>query len=326
MITPTASIIGVVAAYKRPGHLRDLLSSITDAGAVSKVIVVDNGLDAETETVCRQSPVPVLYHRPEYNLGCGGGIGRGLQLGSRENGVTHFCLFDDDAQATPGSVASLVQGMREASADIAVPLIVNPEGHVSWFPGLIQGPQWKVIRQPGLTPAEYRRVCGLAPTPFSWSPWPVMALSAQVVRECGFPRHDFYLCSEDLEYSLRLTWRHKGVLVPAAVCRHIPPPSSGGNERGGPHYLRFCLMLQNNSFLSVWLPHGRRSLRHLPGNYMRFFRLFGLNRHTLRDALLAFRLGAVLGKPAGTHGCDRFKKRLLTRIGAPLEQDQPACR
>lgn len=311
MASGSVSVVGVVAAYKRPGQLHSLLRSLRDAGPLSKVIVVDNGMDPQTEAVCREAPVPLLYHRPERNLGCGGGVARGLMLGLREAGVTHFCLFDDDAEATPGAVEALVQGMSGASADLAVPLIVNAEGHVSWFPGLKQRLAWKTIRRKSLTPGDYRHVCGLEPVPFAWSPWPVMALSARIVRECGYPRDDFWFVVEDVEYSLRLTWRHKGVLVPAAVCRHLPPPSSGGDEIEGSHYMRFCFLLQNFSYTSVRLPHGRRALRHLPGNFLRFLRTFGLSGPSVRDASLAWWRGAVCGKPAGIPGYDGFKRRFL---------------
>src|SRR5689334_17180555 len=93
------SVVGIVATYRRPVALRQLLDSLTDSTLLTKVIVVDNGFQDEAAIVCKQAPVPVDYHRPESNLGCGGGVARGLQLGLNAEGVTHFCLFDDDAQA-----------------------------------------------------------------------------------------------------------------------------------------------------------------------------------------------------------------------------------
>src|SRR5262249_9984805 len=151
-------------------------------------------------------------YRPERNLGCGGGVARGLELGLAQGTATHFCLFDDDAQATPGGVDALIRGMNAMSASAAGPPVLNGNGCVSWFPGLKQRQAWQTIRRPGLTPEEYRRVCGTMPVPFSWSPWPVMAVSAQAVKQCGYPRDDFWLCAEDIEYSLRLTYRNLGVL------------------------------------------------------------------------------------------------------------------
>jgi GT2 family glycosyltransferase len=312
------SVIGVVATYRRPLMLRDLLQSISDSKLLTQVVVVDNGFQEEAAEVCRQARIRVVYHRPERNLGCGGGVGRGLQLGLKEETATHFCLFDDDARATPGSIDSLIRGMNALSAAVAVPLVLNERGVVSWHPGLQQRLAWDTIRRPDLTAEEYRRVCGTSPVPFSWSPWPVMAVSAQAVRDCGYPRDDFWLCAEDLEFSLRLTYRNLGVLVPEAVCCHLPPPTSGGEDPGGAHYLRFCLLLQNLSYITTRLPHARRAFRHLPGNFLRFFRTFGFNWPTIRDASLACWRGTLIGKPAGTPGCDGFRTRFLAYYAAKL--------
>lgn len=302
--------------------LRGLLQSLAGTKCLRYVVVVDNAFNAATEAVCQASPVPVHYERPDRNLGCGGGAAYGLKLGLQDPAVSHFCLFDDDAEATPGAIDSLLEGMTAASADLAVPLVLDRQGHIAWYPGLQPRQPWEIIRRPSLTPEDYRRLCGSEPVAFTWAPWPVMALSARSVRECGFPRDDFWLCAEDLEFTLRLTRRYKGVLVPAAVCVHHPPVaqaepaaaahgSSHTDALGGPHYLRFCLMLQNLSYICTRLPHARRALRHLPGNYLRFIRTFGLGPATLRDCWLALWRGAAKGKPAGSEGADGFKRRFL---------------
>ena len=315
----SSSVVGIVAAYKRPAMLHSLLRSLIGNRCLRYVIVVDNGSDPETENLCRSAPVPARYERPDHNLGCGGGAARGLELGLKDPAATHFCLFDDDAEATPGAIDALIEDMSRASADVAMPLVLDQKGHIAWFPGLRQSLPWKVIRQSGLTPEAYRRLCGDAPVPFTWAPWPVLALSARSVRECGYPRDDFWLCAEDLEYTLRLTHKFTGVLVPSSVCFHRPPSAGTAdgsstadpNALGGSHYLRFCLMLQNLSFSCTRLPHARRALRHLPGNYLRFLRTFGLHTATLRDTLLALWRGVAKGKPAGVQGADGFKQRFL---------------
>ncbi len=313
MALDVLSTVGVVAAYRRPDLLRNLLASLKAEKTLRKVIVIDNAGEAGTELLCKEAPVPVRYERPGRNLGCGGGVALGLQLGAREPGTSHICTFDDDTEAIPGAVDALVGGMAAASADVGVPLVLNREGYITWIPGLQDSRAWKSIRQARLRPADYHRLCGLEPVAFSWAPWPMMAFSARAVLECGVPRDDFWLCAEDLEYSLRLTYRHKGVLVPSAVARHLPPTSADWDDPGGPHYLRFCLMLQNLSYTCTRLAHGRRALRHLPGNYRRFLRTFGWKRESLRDAALAFWRGAVTGKPAGVAGADGFKTRFLER-------------
>ncbi len=309
-------VIAIVAAYKRPALLHHLLQSLVGTQSLRRVIVIDNGLDSQTEAICKAAPVPVRYQRPDRNLSCGGGIALGLKLGLTEPRVTHFCLFDDDAEAIPGAIDGLIEGMAKAQAELAVPLILDTQDRVAWYPGLQDAHAWKTIRRPNLTAEEYCRIAGSNPVPFTWAPWPVLALSIRSVRECGFPRDDFWLCAEDLEYTLRLTHRYKGVLVPSTACLHRPPSTCTGtgtdpDALGGPHYLRFCLMLQNLSYICTRLPHARRALRHLPGNYLRFFRTFGLQSATIRDVMLALWLGAARGIPAGWPGADQFKQRLL---------------
>jgi len=319
MSSDAISVAGVVAAYKRPEMLRSLLASLQESRYLRKMIVVDNGLDAEMEAICREQSYPVLYHRPECNLGCGGGVARGLQLALQDPAITHFCCFDDDAHATPGALEALMDGMIAAEADLAVPLIIDADGYIGWQAGLQDRLAWKTILRKRLLPEDYRAICGLKPVPFTWAPWTALALTPRVIRECGYPREDFWFCVEDLEFVLRLTYRHRGVMVPSAVCRHVPPPASGGNEVESGHYLRFCLSLQNLAYVSTRLPHGRRILRHLPGNYLRFFRTFGLKPATVRDVWLAWWLGGMRGQPAGIPGFDSFKQRFL-KLAARREQ------
>src|SRR5947207_10764185 len=159
------SVVAIVATYKRPVALRELLESLNGSALLKKVIVVDNGFQDEAGMVCKQAPVSVEYHRPEVNLGCGGGVARGLKRGLTEASVTHFCVFDDDAQATPGAVDSLVKGMSAVSASVAVPLVLNQAGHIGWFPGLQQPLPWTLIRRPHLTPSVYQQICGCEPDP-----------------------------------------------------------------------------------------------------------------------------------------------------------------
>jgi GT2 family glycosyltransferase len=298
-------------AATRPALLRRLLGSLQEGGPPRKLIVVDNGFSAETEALCREQPFPVLYHRPERNLGCGGGIGRGISLGLEDPAIDYFCCLDDDAEATPGALEALIGGMIAAGAVVAVPLVTDSEGLVSWTPGILDRRVRQTLRCGRMTPDQYRAAFGLDPVPFSWAPGMALAFSARIVRELGLPRADFWLCGEDLEYTLRLNYRHRGVMVPAAVCRHLPLPGTGDDYVGSPHYLHCFLMLQNISYISTRLPHGRRIFRHLPGNFRRVLRLFNYSPAALRDAWLAWWRGAVRGKPAGTPGFDGFKNRML---------------
>src|SRR4051812_18117209 len=102
-------VIAVVATYKRPASLADLLESLASpANGVTQVVVVDNGSEAATKQVTAQAAVPVRYVDPGVNLSCGGGTARALQAALENRAATHFWILDDDAKALPGAMQELV--------------------------------------------------------------------------------------------------------------------------------------------------------------------------------------------------------------------------
>ena len=267
------------------------------------MIVVDNAADKETDRVVRSSLLPCRYLPQAVNLGSGGGTAIGFKAALDNPAVTHCWQIDDDAVVEPDTVSRLLAGLEATGAAAAVPLLENEAGEVSWFPGLHDPRKWQVILRRGLKPADYLRECGDEPVSFTWSPWCVFLVTRIAIKTVGLPRTDFGFMAEDIEFTLRLTARFPAVLVPSARSLHLPPKKKDGVEG---HYTE-CLNLQNMSFLTVRLAHGRRALRHLPGAYWRFFRRQGWSMRTLQDATRAGWRGAVAGRPGGAPGYDGFR-------------------
>jgi len=299
-------VIAVITTYRRPEPLRRLLASLGAAAApaVGGVVVVDNAAEVETARVAQASPIPVTYCPQPVNLGHGAGHAVGITVALEDLAATHLWLLDDDAVTLPTTLAELLAGLQATGAAAVVPLITNAEGTVAWYPGLQNRSKWRVILQPNLTPEEFRRQCGDEPVPFTWTPWGMLLLTRRVVEEIGLPRTDFGFSSDDIEYALRLTAGHLAVLVPRAVGQHLPP----GRKKEMEAYYIQCLDLQNLSYVTLRLRHGRPALRHLPGHYWRFFRRWGWNGRNLARAWRAGWRGALAGRPAGAAGWDEFRR------------------
>jgi len=298
-------VVAITATYRRPVELARLLASLAAEGpALAGAFVVDNAASAETADIVSRAPWSVCVLAPEENLGCGGGLALGLREALRDPAVTHCWIFDDDAAATPGALAALLAALESARADAAVPLITDAAGRIGWFPGPLVRPTWDVIRRPGVTPAEFRQTCGEAPLRWSWAPWASLLVTRHAVETAGLPRDDYWFQGEDLEWTLRISACLTGVLVPAAECRHLPPAADDPARA----FLKQALMLQNNFYTGTRLRHGRRLLRHAPGNVGRFL---AANHFSLR-ALAAVWLGAwrggIRGRPAGAAGGDGFRQ------------------
>ncbi len=305
------SVMVVITTFKRPRLLAALLHSLTDAGSeISQVLVVDNANDPETRTVVEAATVKTRYVFPGSNLSCGGGLKFAMQHGLQDPATTHFWIFDDDAEATPHALATMLQAMHATTAELAVPMMLDRGEIVGWFPGLLDRNAWQFIRRPRLTRPDYLAAYGDSPVPFSWTPWPSLLVTTRAVRVAGPPRDDFWFYGDDLEFSLRLTAQFKGIFVPAAVGRHHPPTPTNPIHARQQAYLRNCLMLQNNSYCFLKLPHARRARKHLPGNFFRFFRTHGLSPTSVRDAACAFYWGGVRGQTADSPGFQEFKHRL----------------
>jgi len=313
MSLQSTKVICVIATFRRPKTLDLLLRSLAKPdNEIAEVILVDNANDPATAALVGQVPVPVRRLVPRTNLGCGGGVRRGLEEALKDTAATHFWLLDDDALAFPGALEKMIQGMASTRAELAVPSVLDSNGHISWCAGLLRpGPDW-TLKHKRVTPQEYLELFGKEPVPFTWAPWPSLLLTRRAVEIAGFPRDDFWLMGEDLEFTLRLTDHFRGVYVPEALCGHYPPPSSVNSQDGElRHRIKFCSMLQNTAYAALHLKHCRRILRHLPGNYLRFLRTFGLSPSTFSDAALAFWRGGVCGKPGATPGYDQFHQRWL---------------
>jgi GT2 family glycosyltransferase len=298
-------VVAITATNRRSAELARLLASLaTEGPALAGAFVVDNAASSETADIVRRAPWPVCVLAPGENVGCGGGVALGLREALRDPAVTHCWIFDDDAAATPGALTALLAALETARADAAVPLVTDAAGHIGWFPGPLTRPAWDVIRRPGLTPAEFRRTCGEAPLHWTWAPWPSLLVTRRAVETAGLPRDDYWFQGEDLEWTLRISACLAGVLVPAAECRHLPPTADDPART----FLKQALMLQNNFYTGTRLPHGRRLLRHAPGNIGRFLAANDFSVRALAAVWQSGWRGAIRGLPAGAVGGDGFRR------------------
>ena len=301
-------IVIAIATCRRPAELVRLLDSLKKTGTqFGAIIVVDNGNDPATQNVFEASGLPGVCLPQLENAGCGGG----LQIAEKTavtwygNAMTHLWILDDDAVVLPGAPELLLEAMQREDADVASAMVLNGDGTIGNYPGLLDPAKFRAIRDLK-DPSEFIARCSPDPIPFSWSTGIALLVSRRALDELGVHRADYWVRGEDLEFSLRITHKYKGILVPTAQVQHIPPSSAGAVSQRD-EYLKHSAMLQNLCYTSLRLPHGHRIARTLPGNFLRFYKTWPLARAIL-DSIRAFCIGALLGKPAGLPGADHFKR------------------
>jgi len=99
----------IVTFSAEPEMLQACLASVAAGGDVDRVIVVDNGANAEV-------PIDIECVRPSRNLGYGGGANAGFRRAA-ELGATAIALINDDVVVEPGWLRPLIAALDEVDPD-----------------------------------------------------------------------------------------------------------------------------------------------------------------------------------------------------------------
>jgi len=168
----------IVSTYNRVAYLRECLRSLlAQDPAPDTIIIVDGSETAGTEEIIRKEFAQVEYVRVRENIGGAGQIYIGMKIAYKE-GYDWFWIMDDDVRIIRKDglkiLLSKVQKLRSAGVPVGavIPLQLIKGGVVKIEPLSIF-------------------VGGL--------------ISREVIDKVGFPRYDFFLYYDDVEYAYRIT-------------------------------------------------------------------------------------------------------------------------
>jgi GT2 family glycosyltransferase len=300
----SASVVAVVATFRRPREIARLLASL---GGVDEVVVCNNAADPEVRSACESARVSTTCLDATENLGCGGGLRLAEEEAWKRFGdrLTHLLVVDDDAVLEPDTVPRLIEIMDRESAAVVYPLVTGVDGRIGWTPGLKDREQHRLGTDP-IPVDEYRARLGQCVAEFEWAQGICLLAKREAVDAAGFHRADFWVRGEDLDFSLRLTAQGRGIFTTELTVKHLPPELSPQSSVPA-EYLRHAAMLQNIAYLGLRQPHGRRIVASILGASRRFIALWGLS--SAPDLLSALWRGIANAEPAGKGNGRTFQKR-----------------
>jgi rhamnopyranosyl-N-acetylglucosaminyl-diphospho-decaprenol beta-1,3/1,4-galactofuranosyltransferase len=302
-------VVAVTATHRRPNELARLLGSLS---GVECVVVCDNSASDDVRAVVEGAPIPAHLLTPETNLGCGGGLRLAEEHAWRiaDGDFSHLLVLDDDTVLKPDTVPQLAEILDRERADAAYPLVLGPDGRVGWMPGLKDRALRRLDRE-RLMPEDFRRRFDVAVADFAWAQGICLLVRRAAVEAAGFHRADFWVRGEDLDFSLRLTARGRGVFAPAVEVKHLPPAPAASSNREA-EFLRHAAMVQNIACLALTQRHGAPIRSSIAGASLRFVRMWGMR--ALPDLFRALWRGAQ-GEPAGA-GIGRTFRQRFDELGA----------
>lgn len=243
----------VVVTFNRRALLEECLSALdAQTRRPDRILVVDNAsTDGTAAWLAGRSGVEVL--RLPENAGGAGGFHAGMRAASQAN-AAWLWLLDDDTIARSDALERLL-AVDDPAAVLRASVAVWKDGrlHPMNVPGLERDSVAPLVEG-----VEHRVL------PLRTATFVSLLVAGEAVARFGLPRADFFLWSDDLEYTARVTrGGGRAVLVCDSVVEHrTPTPHTAVSEAGE----RFYFHVRNTLFMlrgTAWSPLEKLTLAYV---------------------------------------------------------------
>lgn len=204
-------IAAVVVTYNRKDLLCRCLQALHNQGDPQlEIMVIDNASTDGTEQAVQALSLPeVQYRNTGSNLGGAGGFAYGVRAAAQA-GYDCLWLMDDDTIPEPGALQAFLK------ADRAL------EGRYGWLSSRALTPEGddQAMNRQRATP--YRDIAGYESdlVPSVMASFVSLFLRTETVQQFGLPIAEFFIWSDDWEYTRRISLRMPCYTVPASRVVH----------------------------------------------------------------------------------------------------------
>jgi len=197
-------VCAIVPTYNRKDLLTNCLKAMLSGIVVPEtIIVVDNASTDETKEHIESlfakeiEQKKIIYISLEQNLGGAGGFTAGLRKGM-EMDVDFFWLMDDDAEPTDSALSELLKIAEPKTCLVSIATDRSNQ-ELSWAIGVKTNNKLKTCQFLYEIPENYT-------IETKFAPFIGMLVPKNIVSDIGFPRLDYFVWGDDLEYVHRM-WR-----------------------------------------------------------------------------------------------------------------------
>ncbi len=215
-------IAAVVVTRNRLALLQECLAALrAQTRQVDEIIVIDNASDDGTrEYLAAQSDLTAIH---QGNLGGAGGFHRGIKEAYRA-GHDWFWLMDDDTIPTPDALEKLCEtpGFRDESAGYLGSV-------VRWTDGNLHKMNMVSAHRGDSGIAWYDTILSDKCVPSEISTFVSVLVNRRAVAKVGLPLKEFFIWSDDVEYTHRISRVFPCFHVLDSVAVHKTPANQNGD-------------------------------------------------------------------------------------------------
>ena len=207
-------VAAIVVTYNRSALLRKNIECLLgQKGAECDIYVIDNNSTDDTAAIVKYfTNSRVHYFNTGSNLGGAGGFEWGMKR-AVEDGYNLVWLMDDDTLPSPTALVTLLEAGEKLNGDWGA---LSSASY--WTDGSVcnmsrQKPTlFSRITDKDLQDREFTRVVQAS--------FVSLLMKSEAVREIGLPHGEYFIWTDDLEYTLRLSQHHKIYVVSASKVVH----------------------------------------------------------------------------------------------------------
>lgn len=210
-MTESLRTAAVVVTYNRLPLLRQCLAALTAQTALGLTIfLIDNAsTDGTAEAVAAMTLPNLVYRNTGKNLGGAGGFAYGVREAVLA-GYDALWLMDDDTLPTPTALAEFLQADRDL------------HGRYGWLSGRALAPDGtdQPMNLQRVTPYKDLPNFDGARIPAVMASFVSLFLRTETVRRYGLPIAEFFIWSDDWEYTRRISRAQPCYVIPASRVVH----------------------------------------------------------------------------------------------------------
>ena len=227
-------VIAVVVTYNRLDLLKEGVQALLAQTAPCDILIVDNASTDETpvwaESFSKTHP-NVHYENTGANLGGAGGFNYGMRRGV-EMGYDYVWIMDDDAIAAPDALEELLNSslqLEKKDADCPYGFLSSV---VYWTDGALCAMNRPRTKTHYLLLEDVEEALAKEELiPIETATFVSLLIPSKTILKIGLPIKEFFIWSDDVEYTVRITIRNQmpSFIVPKSKIIHKTKNNAGSD-------------------------------------------------------------------------------------------------
>jgi len=214
-------IAAVVVTYNRKHLLKECLDALlSQTRPLDSIIVIDNASTDGTPEFLKENGYldnpKIDYVRLPENTGGAGGFYEGVKRGY-EKGYDWLWLMDDDAEPKKDALEILTFYFKLKNVVGLASTVLSPEGDISIFcRGKIDFKKIFPLIQKPIDSRKYEQNI----VEIDMASFVGLLISRIAIEKIKFPKKEFFIYHDDVEYCIRLRREGKIFLIPKSIIIH----------------------------------------------------------------------------------------------------------